>query len=64
MPKTDKKKWLKMLAIVLGLYFLANMAYFIKSAAGIDLDPGRHHGGIFPLGDMLFRWWTSSVKHS
>jgi len=41
------------------IYAIANILYFAKSAAGINILPG-HNGGFFPLGDWLWhlskRW--------
>ena len=49
-------------AILLGLLLLANLAYFLKCAAGIDLDRKGHHKRKFPLGGGLFALWIDRRK--
>jgi len=60
MSQGKQKRKLSPLGVALicvGLLLIANFAYFVKSAAGIDLDPGRHHGNLFPLGDFMYQAW-------
>lgn len=53
-----RRAWLRRTAFAIlaiaGLILVANLMYAAKSLAGIDLDPGTHHGDWFPLGNWIY----------
>lgn len=48
------KSYRRSVMILLILFLLANLLYFVKAVCGVDFLPG-HHGGLFPIGDWLWR---------
>jgi hypothetical protein len=64
MPRDARRRWRRYLVRggfgIVGLILLANLLYAAKSLAGIDLDPGTHHGDLFPLGNWIYERFKPS----